>query len=135
MRSIGSWRVSTWLIVLWSGLCAFAAAVLIVGMATVCVGKTDTGTPTCQDWANLFFGVILFVVIMAWLVGLVLLIVVWETSRPDGGQGSRGKRGPQEGTPHGACVACGARVADVREICPRCGHSPQEGYDSWGSTS
>ena len=59
MRSIGSWRISTWLIVLWSGFCGFTAVSLILGMATACVGKTDTVTPTCQDWATALFGAIL----------------------------------------------------------------------------
>ncbi len=134
MRSIGSWRVSTWLIVVWSVFCGYMAAMFVWGMATSCAGKTDSGTPTCQDWANLFYGVILFWVVLVWLVGLGVLILVWATSRPDGGQGSSRHFHPRKGTPHGACSACGARVADVREVCPRCGHSPQDGLDSWQST-
>jgi hypothetical protein len=134
MRCIGSRRISTWLIVLWSGFCGFTAVSLILGMATACVGKTDTVTPTCQDWATALFGAILLLVILAGLLGFAVLIVVWAVSRPDGGQDIAPQRTPRKGTPGGTCSACGARVPDVREACPRCGHSPQEGYDPWQST-
>ena len=128
MRSIGRWRVSTWLMVLWSGFWAFQVAALIGGAATAC-GKTDTG---CQAWSELFAVVILMFMFLVWLVGLVVLSLVWAVTRRRG-RDSLGKRpGAQaEGTPRGNCGACGAPVADVREACPRCGHSPQEGYDPW----
>jgi hypothetical protein len=138
MRSIGSWRVSTWLIVVWSVLFGYIAAVLVAVLvsvpATSCASNTNSGTPTCQDWANLLGGVILFWVAVVWLVGLVVLILVWATNRPDGGQGSPRYLHPRKSTPQGACSACGARVTDVREVCPRCGHSPQDGLDPWQST-
>jgi hypothetical protein len=138
MRSIGSWRVSTWLIVVWSVLFGYIAAVLVAALvsvsATSCAGNTNSVTPTCQDWANLFVGVLLFCVILVWLVGLVVLVLVWATGRPDGGQGSPFHLRPRRGTPQGACSACGARVTDVREVCPRCGHSPQDGLDPWESS-
>ncbi len=134
MRSIGSWRVSTWLIVVWSVLFGYIAAVLVWGMATSCAGQTDSGTPTCQDVADLIFGPILLIAVLVWLLGLGVLTVVWATSQPDGEQGSPRHLHPRKGTPHGACNACGARVADVREVCPRCGHSPQDGLDPWQST-
>jgi len=56
--SIRSWRVSTWLIVAWSTLCVYFAALLTCDLATSCAGKTDFGTPTCRDGAKLFFGVL-----------------------------------------------------------------------------
>jgi hypothetical protein len=138
MRSIGSWRVSTWLIVVWSVLFGYIAAVLVAALvsvpATSCAGNANSVTPTCQDWANLLGGVILFWVVVVWLVGLVVLVLVWATGRPDGGQGSSRHFHPRKGTPHGACSACGARVKDVREVCPRCGNSPQDGLDAWQSS-
>jgi hypothetical protein len=136
MRSISSWRVSTWLIVLWSALWAFLGALPILARATTpCHGQYNSATPICEDAATLVFGIALYLVFLVWLVGLIVLIVIWAITSPDGGQGSPGKGTPHKVTPRGACVACGARVADIRETCPRCGHSPQGAADLWEPTS
>ena len=134
MRAIGSWRLSTWLIVLWSAFCVWLAVSLTWVMLTSCTGKTDTGTPTCQDWANLWYGTILIFLVVLWLVVLTVLSAIWAWKRPKEWQVDPSQRKPPGGTPSGVCAACGARVADRREVCPRCGHSPQAGYDGWLST-
>jgi hypothetical protein len=135
MWSFRSWRVSTWLIVLWSGFWAFVAVSMIWSTFTgaACAGN-EIGTPaSCQGWIGLLLVFVLFLMFLVWLGGMGVLIVVraigWR--RGHGGPGGRNSR---RGTPRGYCLACGAKVADVRETCPQCGHSPQESYDSWQST-
>jgi hypothetical protein len=128
MRSVGSWRVSTWLMVLWSGFWAFVAVSLIWSTVTgaACAG-TEIGTPeNCQGWIGVLLAVFLYLAFMVWLVGMGVLLAVRVIHRRE--------HPSRRGTPHGYCLACGANVFDVREACPMCGHSPHEGYDPWQST-
>jgi len=132
MRSVRSWRVTSWLMVLWSGFWAFVAVSMIWSTFTgsACAG-TEIGTPeSCKGWIGVLLAVFLYLAFMVWLVGIGVLIfarVIGQRRRP-------GEPPSRRGTPHGYCLACGANVFDVREVCPMCGHSPQEGYDPWRST-
>lgn len=129
--SIGSWRGPTWLIVLWSALWAFLAAVPILARATTpCDGQYNNTTPICEDSATLVFGIALYLVFLVWLVGLIALIVIWAITRPAGGRVGPGQTARSQ-APRGACVACGLQLADIRETCPRCGRSPQGAADRW----
>lgn len=135
MRSFRSWRISTWLIVFWSGFWAAVAVSAIWSTFTgaACAG-TQIGTPgTCQEWIGILLAFVLFLMFLVWLVGMGVLIVVRAIGRPRG-HGGPGDHTSRSGTPRGYCLACGAKVVDVREACPLCGHSPQEGYDPWQST-
>jgi len=135
MRSVRSWRVSTWLMVLWSGFWALVAASMFWSTFTgaACAGN-EVGTPeNCQNWIGILLAFLLFVVFVVWLAGMGVMIV-GRASGPRRWSGGPGEHASRRGTPRGYCLACGGKVADMREACPACGHSPQEGYDPWQTT-
>jgi hypothetical protein len=44
-------------------------------------GQTDGTTTWCEGWLRLYDKALLFVVVLTWLSGLVILIVVWTAIR------------------------------------------------------
>jgi hypothetical protein len=126
-----NWRISTWLLILWTALCVLTAVALIAGLSNVCTAKTPSAAPTCQDWTTIFGGLALWAVFLMWLPVAVVLGLVWAIRRPKEPEYEPGKRPRAVPTPAGRCPACSTRIADVREVCPRCGHSPQASFDRW----
>jgi hypothetical protein len=92
MRWIASWWALVGLEVLWSLLFGSAALQMFSTVESSCVGQTDAATTWCENWVGLFNNALLFGVVLAWLSGLLVVIMVWAAIRRRRGRG----RLPQE---------------------------------------
>lgn len=100
------WRVMTWVVVAYNGL---MLAWVIAGASTASGQPTDCGAldaETCNTASDAGTAIGVAGLIMLWLVGSLILGVLWLVTRP-----SR------------HCPTCGRGVKRGLVACRRCGHS------------
>jgi hypothetical protein len=87
MRWIASWWALIGLLVLWSLLFGSAVLQMFSTVQDSCRGQTDAATTWCEGWVGLLNNALLFGVVLAWLTGLIVVIVVWTAIRRRRGRG------------------------------------------------
>jgi hypothetical protein len=100
------WRRWTWVVIAWTGAMAVLALVLTTVLGGICDDLEGLGFAACSagSLAGTFIG--LAIVGWAWLVGFLILAVLWFARRPL----------------RRLCPPYGHPVAIGRPTCPVCGY-------------
>ena len=79
MWSFWRWRVTTWLIVAWSGFWAYVAVSMTWSTfdGTACARSAFSTPASCQGWIGYLLAGFLFMTFQVWRVGTGVLILLW----------------------------------------------------------
>ena len=74
--------ITTWAILIWTGLMALGTFAAFLGIAQECTGLAGTELSSCQAdaWARGSVGLMLLVFL--WLIVLIPMAFVWYATRP-----------------------------------------------------
>lgn len=75
-------RVTTWAILVWTGVMAVGTVAAFLGIGRDCAELTGSELSACQSDAWIRGGVGLALLVLLWLVVFVPLGIVWFVSRP-----------------------------------------------------
>jgi hypothetical protein len=87
-------RISTWAIVIWSGLMALGIFGAFLGIGGDCVGLTGSELSACQADAWSRGGIGLGLLVFLWFVVFAPLAIWWSFTRP---KGNTTAASPQQG--------------------------------------
>jgi hypothetical protein len=75
-------RITTWLIVIWTGFMALGIVAAFLGIGSDCVAMAEREISSCQAdaWGRGATG--LGLLVLLWFVILVPIAIVWRASRP-----------------------------------------------------
>jgi hypothetical protein len=75
-------RITTWAILIWTGLMAVGTVAAFLGIGQDCNGLTGTDLSACQADAWSRGSVGLMLLFLLWLIVVIPMAIVWLATRP-----------------------------------------------------